>query len=116
LSYSTVRLALGGGARAAGVAAVLRASGTDLDADRPGRVALAVLDGAYGDLVQRAVPALALDRTVRVAARAVPIEAELQQPCDELLNRLPRAAVPIGVDHDPGRVPATANVQEPYDQ
>jgi hypothetical protein len=74
LSYSTVRLALGGGARAVGVAAALRASGTDLDVDRPGRVALAVLNGAHGDLVQRAAPALALDMTVRVAGRAVPIE------------------------------------------
>jgi hypothetical protein len=73
LSYSSVRLALGAGARAAGAAAALRANGHDLDADRPGRVALAVLNGAHGDLVQREAPALALDMTVRVAGRVVPV-------------------------------------------
>ncbi|MET0765414.1 MAG: 1-acyl-sn-glycerol-3-phosphate acyltransferase [Blastococcus sp.] len=73
LSYSSVRLALGGGAGAAGLAAALRANGRDLDADRSGRVALAILNGAHGDLVQRVAPALALDMTVRVAGRAVPV-------------------------------------------
>jgi pimeloyl-ACP methyl ester carboxylesterase len=73
LTYSGVRFALGAGARAAGVAAALRANGRDLDTDRPGRLALAILNGAHGDLVQREAPALALDMTVRVAGRAVPV-------------------------------------------
>jgi len=73
-SYSGVRLALGAGARAAGAAAALHASGRDLDTARAGRVALAVLDGAHGDLVQREAAALALDTTVRVDGRAVPVE------------------------------------------
>jgi hypothetical protein len=74
VSYSGVRMALGLGARAAGGAAALRASGTDLDAGRAGRVALAILNGAHGDLVRREAPALALDMTVRVAGRGVPAE------------------------------------------
>jgi pimeloyl-ACP methyl ester carboxylesterase len=72
--YSSVRLALGVGARAAGGLASLRADGRDWDAGRPGRVALAILNGAHGDLLQREAPALALDMTVRVDGRAVPTE------------------------------------------
>src|SRR4051795_1212418 len=94
LTYSGVRLALGAGARAGGgVAALraagggpgrappragavggvaaLRAAGGDLDAARRGRVALAILNGAHGDLLAREAPALAMDMTVRVAGRAV---------------------------------------------
>jgi PGAP1-like protein len=74
LSYAGVRLALGVGARAAGGLASLRASGSYLDAGRAGRVALAVLNGAHGDLVAREAPALASAMTVRVDGRAVPIE------------------------------------------
>jgi hypothetical protein len=76
LTYSTVRLALGVGARAVGGVASLRADGRDLDGGRRGRVALAVLNGAHGDLVQREAPALALDMAVRVDGRAVPPDAE----------------------------------------
>jgi pimeloyl-ACP methyl ester carboxylesterase len=74
LTYSSVRLALGAGARAAGTLAALRASGRDLDADRAGRVALAILNGAHGDLVAREAPALAVQMAVRVDGRAVPVE------------------------------------------
>jgi hypothetical protein len=74
LSYAGVGLALGLGARAVGRAAAHRASGRDLDEERSGRVALAVLNGAHGDLVQRAAPGLALGMTVRVAGRAVPLD------------------------------------------
>src|SRR3954470_14967052 len=66
LAYGSVRVALGTGARVAGIAASLRADGRDLDADRAGRVALAVLNGAHGDIVQRAAPALATAMGVRV--------------------------------------------------
>ena len=71
LTYSAVRLALGAGARAVGGVASLRAGGGDLDADRRGRVALAILNGAHGDLLQREAPALALGMTVRVEGRVV---------------------------------------------
>ena len=73
LSYSGVRLALGVGARAVGTVASLRVSGRDLDAGRAGRVALAVLNGAHGDLVAREAPALASAMSVRVDGRAVPV-------------------------------------------
>ena len=75
LTYSAVRLALGAGARAVGGVASLRADGGDLDAGRAGRVALAILNGAHGDLLQREAPALALRMSVRVAGRPVPPEA-----------------------------------------
>jgi hypothetical protein len=74
LSYSGVRFGLGAGARVIGGVAALRANGRDLDADRAGRVALAILNGAHGDLVQREAPALALDMSVRVAGRVVPVQ------------------------------------------
>jgi pimeloyl-ACP methyl ester carboxylesterase len=73
-TYGAVRLALGAGARAAGSAAALRASGIPVDDVPAGRRTLAILNGAHGDLVRETAPALALDMTVRVAGRAVPIE------------------------------------------
>jgi hypothetical protein len=76
LSYSGVRLALGAGARAAGGAAALAAGGRALDEDRAGRVVLAVLNGAHGDLVRREAPGLALGMTVRVDGRPVAVEPE----------------------------------------
>jgi pimeloyl-ACP methyl ester carboxylesterase len=76
VTYGAVRLGLGAGARALGAAAALRASGTSgLDAPA-GRRAVAILNGAHGDLVQSAAPGLALAMTVRVAGRAVPVETE----------------------------------------
>ncbi|MCW2636786.1 MAG: hypothetical protein JWQ99_3153, partial [Blastococcus sp.] len=72
--YSGVRLALGAGATALGAAAACAASGQDLDATPAGRRALAILNGAHGDLVQREAPGLALTMTVRVDGRVVPVE------------------------------------------
>ncbi|WP_116453008.1 lipase family alpha/beta hydrolase [Blastococcus litoris] len=89
LSYSGVRLALGAGARVAGEVAALGASGRGLDDDRAGRVALAILNGAHGDLVRREAPALALDMTVRVEGRAVPPEpAALREAFPDATGRL----------------------------
>ena len=51
-------------------------SGRDLDAEPAGRRALAILNGAHGDLLQREAPGLALDMTVRVADRAVPVTTD----------------------------------------
>jgi pimeloyl-ACP methyl ester carboxylesterase len=73
-TYAVVGTALGLGARLAGVLAVRQVNGRDLDSERRGRVALAVLNGAHGDLVQREAPALALGMTVRVDGREVPVE------------------------------------------
>ncbi|UOY01670.1 lipase family alpha/beta hydrolase [Blastococcus sp. PRF04-17] len=87
LSYAGVRTGLGAGAWAAGTAAALRADGTDLDAVRAGRVAQAILNGAHGDLLRSEAPSLALDMTVRVAGRAVPVERDAL-----------RAAFPDGTD------------------
>jgi pimeloyl-ACP methyl ester carboxylesterase len=74
-TYSAVRAALGAGARAAGLVAELRAGGEDLDTAPAGRVALAILNGAHGDLLQREAPALSMGMTVRVDGRVVPVEA-----------------------------------------
>ena len=74
LTYGAVSLALGGGARALGSLAALRASGTTVDDGPAGRRALAILNGAHGDLVRQEALALALDMTVRVAGRPVPLE------------------------------------------
>jgi hypothetical protein len=89
LSYSGVRVALGAGARVAGEAAALRADGRELDGGRAGRVTLAILNGAHGDLVRREAPALALDMTVRVAGRPVPAEpGALRDTFPEATGRL----------------------------
>jgi len=74
VTYAAVRAGLGAGARVAGTVAALRADGRDLDGKRAGRVALAILNGAHGDLVAREVPALAVQMAVRVDGRAVPVE------------------------------------------
>jgi pimeloyl-ACP methyl ester carboxylesterase len=74
LAYGGVRVALGAGARVAGTVASLRADGRDLDTDRAGRFALAVLNGAHGDAVQRDAPALATAMGVRADGSLVPPE------------------------------------------
>ena len=76
LAYGGVRAALGAGARVAGTVAAFGVDGRDLDADRSGRVALAVLNGAHGDVVQRDAPALATAMSIRVDGVAVPPEPE----------------------------------------
>jgi pimeloyl-ACP methyl ester carboxylesterase len=73
-TYAAVGTALGLGARVAGWVGARQVNGRDLDTERRGRIALAVLNGAHGDLVQRAAPALTLGMTVRVDGRAVPVE------------------------------------------
>jgi hypothetical protein len=89
LSYAGVRAALGAGARVAGAAAALGADGRSLDADPAGRVALAILNGAHGDLLRREAPGLALDMSVRVAGRPVPTEpAALRDAFPEAGGRL----------------------------
>jgi pimeloyl-ACP methyl ester carboxylesterase len=75
LSYASVAVGLGLGARWVGRAATGLASGRDLDEVPRGRVALGVLNGAHGDLVQRVAPGLDVGMTVRADGRAVPLEA-----------------------------------------
>jgi PGAP1-like protein len=72
LAYSSVRMGLGAGARAAAVIAALRADGASLDSGR-GAAALAILGGAHGDLVATAAPGLAVTMSVRSAGRDVPV-------------------------------------------
>src|SRR5689334_10095167 len=61
LAYFGVRTGLDLGARAAGLVAAARAADEHrLDEDRAGGVALAVLNGAHGDLVARRAPGLAV--------------------------------------------------------
>ena len=74
VAYSGVRLALGAGARVVGEAAAFGARGTSLDDVSAGRLALAILNGAHGDLVQREAPALALRMGVRSGGRPVPLD------------------------------------------
>lgn len=89
LAYASVGVALGLGARAVGRAAAGRASGRDLDEERRGRVVLGVLNGAHGDLVERAAPGLDLGMTVRVEGRAVPLEpAALRTAYPEATGRI----------------------------
>jgi hypothetical protein len=89
LAYSGVRAGLGAGARAAGHLGALGASGRRLEEAPPARVALAILNGAHGDLVQRSAPALALRMTVRCAGRSVPVErAALAEAFPEATGRI----------------------------
>jgi pimeloyl-ACP methyl ester carboxylesterase len=74
LTYGAVGLALGSGARAVGSVAALRASGDVAEETPARRRALAILNGAHGDLVREEAPRLALDMSVRVSGRAVPVE------------------------------------------
>jgi hypothetical protein len=88
-SYSGVRLALGAGARIAGEVAALRAGGAGVDEAPARRRALAILNGAHGDLVRQAAPSLALGMTVRTAGRPVPAEpAALRDAFPEATGRL----------------------------
>jgi hypothetical protein len=73
-AYSGVRLALGAGARAVGGVAALGANGRSVDDVPSGRLALAILNGAHGDLVERAAPALAVRMGVRCGGRSVPLD------------------------------------------
>ena len=73
-AYAGVRLALGVGARVVGEVAAIGASGTSVDDVPAGRVALAILNGAHGDLVERAAPALAVRMGVRCGGRSVPLD------------------------------------------
>jgi pimeloyl-ACP methyl ester carboxylesterase len=89
LAYSSVRTALGLGARAAGEAAALRGDERRIDDARVGSMALAVLNGMHGDLLQREAPGLALTMGVRVDGRTVPVDrAALAEAFPEATGRL----------------------------
>jgi PGAP1-like protein len=74
--YASVRGVLGGAAVVAGAVAAGTASGRRLDESAPARTALAILNGAYGDLLDRAAPALALPMTVRQDGHDVPLRPD----------------------------------------
>jgi PGAP1-like protein len=74
--YASIRGAFRGAALAAGAVAATAASGRALEESGPARTALAVLNGAYGDLVDRSAPALALPMSVRADGHDVPLRPE----------------------------------------
>ncbi len=75
LAYGGVKVGLGAGARAAGLLGLLGATERGLDEVPRAGVALAILNGAHGDLVQRAAPSLALPMAIRSGGRSVPVRA-----------------------------------------
>jgi pimeloyl-ACP methyl ester carboxylesterase len=74
--YAGVRTGLSVAARAAGTVQSLRADGEPLDRHPRARIALAVLNGAHGDTVQRVAPALALTMTVRLGGTDVAVDRD----------------------------------------
>ena len=72
--YAGVRTGLYAAARAAGTVQAVRADGEPLDRRPRARVALAVLNGAHGDTLQRVAPSLALPMTVRLAGADVALD------------------------------------------
>jgi pimeloyl-ACP methyl ester carboxylesterase len=75
-AYQSVGALLDRGAVAAGGVAARRSTGRGLDESPAARVALAILNGAHGDLVARKAPALALQMTVRVAGQDVSLDPD----------------------------------------
>jgi pimeloyl-ACP methyl ester carboxylesterase len=73
-TYRAVGAALSAGASVVGALASRQVDGRPIDDTPTARVALAILNGAHGDLVRREAPALALDLTVRVDGRTVPVD------------------------------------------
>src|SRR5213078_18723 len=63
--YGGVRVMTGAAVRVAGTAAAPRAGGTSLDEAPAARVALAIVNGAHGDLIERTAPSLAVRMRVR---------------------------------------------------
>jgi hypothetical protein len=76
LTYRAVAATLSAGASAVGALASRQVNGRPLDDTPAARVALAILNGAHGDLLDRETPALATMMTLRQAGQAVPVEAE----------------------------------------
>jgi pimeloyl-ACP methyl ester carboxylesterase len=73
-AYGIVGGALGGGAWLTGVAAATTASGLDCGQSPAARKALAVLNGCYGDLLERAAPSLAARMAIRQHTREISTE------------------------------------------
>jgi PGAP1-like protein len=90
-AYSAVRTALSGGALAAGMVGAAVASGRPAERSEWVRTALAVLNGAYGDLLDGSAPALAVPMAVRVDGVDVPARAA------ELAGAFPAATPHLAV-------------------
>jgi pimeloyl-ACP methyl ester carboxylesterase len=74
-TYAAVRTALGAGGRAAGLVAAARVRGGGSLADHPnGRAILAVLNGAFGDLLDRELAELALPMSLRLGGSDLAVE------------------------------------------
>jgi alpha-beta hydrolase superfamily lysophospholipase len=74
--YTAVRGTLSYAVTAAGRAAGSRGSGAPLDDHPRGRAAIAVLNGGYGDLLEREVPELATAMGLRQHGRALAVRRE----------------------------------------
>ena len=79
LTYRTVGAALGAGASALGALASRRVDGRPLEETASARVALAILNGAHGDLLDRETPALATSMGLRQAGAVVPVDRDALQ-------------------------------------
>jgi hypothetical protein len=75
-SYRAVGACLELGARAAGAAVATRADGRDLEASPKARAGVAFLNGAFGDLIARRAPSLAIHMTVRHDGGDVPVRPD----------------------------------------
>jgi PGAP1-like protein len=85
-TYRAVGAALSAGASAVGALASRQVDGRPIDDTSTARVALAILNGAHGDLLDRETPALATTMTLRQAGSAVPVER------DALVAAYPKAS------------------------
>jgi pimeloyl-ACP methyl ester carboxylesterase len=74
-TYRAVGATLSAGASAVGALASRQVNGRPLDDTPAARVALAILNGAHGDLLDRETPALATTMTLRQAGQVVPVQA-----------------------------------------
>jgi hypothetical protein len=74
-TYRAVGTALHAGAVAVGALASRQVNGRPLDDTPAARVALAILNGAHGDLLDRETPPLATTMTLRQAGQVVPVQA-----------------------------------------
>jgi pimeloyl-ACP methyl ester carboxylesterase len=74
-TYRAVGATLSAGASAVGALASRQVNGRPLDDTPAARVALAILNGAHGDLLDRETPALATTMTLRQAGQVVLVQA-----------------------------------------
>jgi pimeloyl-ACP methyl ester carboxylesterase len=75
-TYRAVGASLSAGATVVGALASRQVNGRPLDDTPAARVALAILNGAHGDLLDRESPALATTMTLRQTGQVLPVQAD----------------------------------------